>query len=414
MEILFLMIFMVILYFIWMRSIAMLLNVSFPLSHVILGGILLLPSIFLDPSIRIFCLMAISYVIAISSSKDYKRVLISILLSYFVLLLVDCFSTMAYIIFFGQPRISSVMLSISINLIVDITFYLFMHLPFTLKFFQAIEKNQSKVYIYFIVLLCGFFFYLNIMLYHNFVSIAILLIVIFITVLFNIYLYTKEAMIRIENEQMLKLMEAYDEHLTRVRMLNHENRNLLLCLRGMTAENPKAIQFIDTILEEQRKDDYEILKQVINIPVQAIQGLMYQKLLICKEKKIPVLLHIDPGFKKYQKEEMNQNDCIDIVKILGIFLDNAIEESEKVKEKNMNIYLYLKDNKWEFQISNTFETELHTQSLFQKGYSTKGEGRGYGLSLVHQIVKRNKKLHTRNEIYEDVFIQYLEFDMKKN
>jgi len=219
---------------------------------------------------------------------------------------------------------------------------------------------------------------------------------------------------QLENDQMMKLVASYEEHLTRVRQVNHENRNLLLVIRSMSHDDSDAVAYIDTVLKEQRKDDYEILKQVINIPQPSLQALLYQKLLVCKEKKIPVLLHISYDLKKDKKIKVDVRDCLDMAKILGVFLDNAIEESEKVREKNINIYFYVKDGKWVFQISNTFETEIHIKEISKPGYSTKGEGRGYGLSLVQRVVLLNPRLHTRSEIYEDVFIQYLEFDMKKN
>ena len=106
-------------------------------------------------------------------------------------------------------------------------------------------------------------------------------------------------------------------------------------------------------------------------------------------------------------EEIN----LDICKIVGVFLDNAIEEVKRDSNGSISIELYLANDKFNISIANTFEGLIDLEKMSEKKYTTKGKNRGYGLTLVKEIIERNNKLKNIRKVNDNVFIQILEIDI---
>ena len=51
------------------------------------------------------------------------------------------------------------------------------------------------------------------------------------------------------------------------------------------------------------------------------------------------------------------------------------------------------------KFSNNYIGNIDTNKIFDNGYTTKGRGHGYGLSLVRDIVKNNTILENKTEIF---------------
>ena len=101
----------------------------------------------------------------------------------------------------------------------------------------------------------------------------------------------------------------------------------------------------------------------------------------------------------------------EFARILGIFLDNAIEASSDCDEKIINL-TFRNDSKNSRQlitIENTYANkDVDTQKIFEKGISGKENHCGLGLWEVNKLLNKNKNLSlftTKNEKY---FSQQLE------
>ena len=85
-------------------------------------------------------------------------------------------------------------------------------------------------------------------------------------------------------------------------------------------------------------------------------------------------------------------DNSELTVILSNLLNNAIEATSMIKKKELEVFIE-EDNKY-YIISVKNRTEgLKVEDLsniFKMGYSTKGEGRGYGLYNVKNIVDKYK------------------------
>ena len=207
---------------------------------------------------------------------------------------------------------------------------------------------------------------------------------------------------------ILSLREL-EQVLNNYRVDNHENKNQLLTIRNMTS-NKKVINFIDTILNNKIKDNANIMHETSILPSGGIRGLIYSKMLVMANKDIECELDVEQAIRIVDMKEYSDELVLDICKILGIFLDNAIEEVETLDDKYIFIEMYMEDKSIITSITNTYNHDLDPDDIYQLGYSTKGKNHGYGLSLVRKIINKNDKLNTYHKISDNEFTQILEIN----
>lgn len=204
----------------------------------------------------------------------------------------------------------------------------------------------------------------------------------------------------------LQSLKELENALTNHRIDNHENKNQLMTIRNMTTSK-KIIQFIDTILENNLKDDKNVMHETSSIPSGGLRGLVYSKLLLMKNKNIDYELDVSSSVRIIDVLNYGNETITDVCKIVGIFLDNAIEEVDNLEDKYIIIEMYTENDIFNILITNIFDSSIKKDNIYNAGVSTKGGNHGYGLSLVNKIIKRNCKLSTHHEINGDEFTQVL-------
>ena len=60
-----------------------------------------------------------------------------------------------------------------------------------------------------------------------------------------------------------------------------------------------------------------------------------------------------------------------------------------------------------FSLSNNYKDKINISEVDMKGYTTKGFGHGYGLSLVKDILSKNDVLTQKRELNGIYFVQKL-------
>ena len=102
----------------------------------------------------------------------------------------------------------------------------------------------------------------------------------------------------------------------------------------------------------------------------------------------------------------------DICRIAGIIVDNAIEETVKFnkKEREIIISMYI-DKEFIVEVSNRIKDDFDLNKIYEKGYTSKSKGHGYGLSLLKKIVDENEKITNDIKIVNNVFTQIIKIKM---
>lgn len=214
---------------------------------------------------------------------------------------------------------------------------------------------------------------------------------------------------QVENKALLNNLEEYEKMLDYQRVVNHENKNQLLIVRSLLKENENsdALNYVNEVLDDKKGDNDVLFGRAKKIPSGGLQGIVYQKMLVMNDKNIKPILDVSNSVKKFKLENLDTKLNYDICRIVGVFLYNSIEETEKLDEREIMLSMYEQNNDLVIEISNKFKNVPDLERLEEKGYSTKGKGHGYGLSLVNDIVNNNNQIINEKGITRNIFTQKL-------
>lgn len=207
-----------------------------------------------------------------------------------------------------------------------------------------------------------------------------------------------------EYDQLLEYVKNYEKLIETKSKNQHEYKNQLILIQGMI-KNKEAISYIDELLKNEKEDqNVELLKKLQYLPQGGLKGLIYYKIEKMIDKKIDVYVDIASNLKN---TKVLKDNLQDISKIIGVYLDNAIEAVEKADKKYIIIESYIEDVNIVFSFSNTYKGNIDLNKVDKEGYTTKGEGKGYGLSLVRDIIEKNNKFSQKRELNGIYYVQKL-------
>lgn len=214
--------------------------------------------------------------------------------------------------------------------------------------------------------------------------------------------------IKKETKELQKYTKLEEQVITSYRKEEHEYKNKLIIIKGMIKEKDKELQnYIDYLIEESIPIKYKWLNKLKVIPFPLIKNFINYKMNILEQNNAKIELFIGEELKKIDPEKVNMICINNINTIIGIMLDNIIESIEKTNEKLVSINIYMEKNIIHILLANNIENYLDLSKINKLGYSTKGEKRGIGLSLVNDIVKSSKNLELETKIEEKFFVQHL-------
>ena len=209
-------------------------------------------------------------------------------------------------------------------------------------------------------------------------------------------------------------LKEYETMIDKFRVNTHENKNELLTIRNMIKSNDKkTIEYIDKLVDNKIKDNEKIMYQTSKIPEGGLRATIYSKLCVMDKYKIKYKLDISKDVRTVDLINLDEELVLNICKILGVFMDNAIDAVRKLSKKEINIELFVIDNKLYIDITNTFKGEIDLSKIGHERHTTKGEEHGYGLLLVNKIIKENSKyLENEKSINGNYFTQTLTIKLK--
>lgn len=204
--------------------------------------------------------------------------------------------------------------------------------------------------------------------------------------------------------------EAYEGLIQSIRERQHDFKNHLTALEGMIY----SIDNYDELILEQKKyvrsimgelDSTRLLTLVEN-PLIAV--FLNYKVSKAQEMGITIRYHC-----VLQKRELRIPE-FKLIEMMGILLDNAIEElsSGNITNKILIIELLVENNVMKFSVTNSYEDtiSLDVSKIFENGYSSKGRGRGIGLSkLKKMLIDNNGEITVSQEVFENMSVLKMEW-----
>ena len=226
----------------------------------------------------------------------------------------------------------------------------------------------------------------------------------------NIYSIYKSNKLQATSQE-LENAELYNKTLSilhdNIRVFKHDFNNIVSTIGGFINNDdmPGLKNYYSQLQSDCMKvNNLALLNpNIINNP--GVYSLLTAKYYKARELGIDVNLEFFLDLN-----ELNMS-IYEFTRILGILLDNAIEEAEKCDEKIINISFRKFTNKHcqIVSIENTYNNkDVNIDKIFEKGMSGKENHSGLGLWEIRQILKKHNNLNlftTKNNQY---FKQQLE------
>lgn len=236
------------------------------------------------------------------------------------------------------------------------------------------------------------------------------LFLIWITLLFIIlslvssFLFLRSERVRTEVE--------YQKNINRVngyalRDLNRQREHFEMILRSLFAAseagNPEALaEEMERLAAFRGRSNTSGLQGLRNIKDPAIFGLLTAKLEAAHAIDINIDFRIKGVF-----DQTRHTGIFELVEILGVLADNAIEAAKDSEEKLFEVSFDCEGDGPVISVSNSFREKPDLVKMFEKGWSTKGESRGLGLYIAKGILAKNKYLLLNTAIKNDRLVQEL-------
>ena len=138
-----------------------------------------------------------------------------------------------------------------------------------------------------------------------------------------------------EYDNLLNYVDNYGKVIDEKSKEMHEYKNQLIIIKGLILNrNKKAQEYIDNILNNQLSNNkYTQTKSISSIPLNGIRGLLYYKINEMIEKNVEVYVDIKLKTKSGSVWKLCEQKMSEISKIMGIYLDNAIQASSVASKK---------------------------------------------------------------------------------
>ncbi len=278
---------------------------------------------------------------------------------------------------------------------------------------NEVEDNKKIIIFSILIFICtGLLFYTLIkeLSFNNNVFLYLFAIIVLFIVLFSLIKQTMiNNKITDDYDKLLEFMKTYEEEIENQRTLRHETKNEFLAIRSKICDKEKEktiIDYIDEILGDTYSVKNEKYAKFGYLPANGVKGLCYFKTQKAEEQGISVSINISKKIQSSTIYNLNTKEQRDFAKILGVFIDNAIEASAESKDKELGIEAYSNlDNEFRMIISNTYNNEIDEEKIGKENFTTKGKNRGHGLLLVNQLVQKNNIFDTKREIKNNIYSQ---------
>ena len=334
-----------------------------------------------------------SIIISNLDKKDTIVTFIELVVSSLFMLGFELIISFSVYVIMGNDDLSPTVYLILVTCIMSILIYLLS----TNKAIKKIEFSKffskHKSINITILNLFVFFLFIKVLMSNNLMSTKIIipimilgLILIGINCYFCIYLY------RMFNEKKKSEIKTsfnplINDLMGKLKANEHEYKNHLntiWSIAQVTAPEEikeKLQEYISNIV-----DDTEEFSMLLNVENTIIKAVLYNKGQRAEKLGVKYTYNVKSNLKNISL------DNSELTVILSNLLNNAIEATSMIKKKELEVFIDEDSKYYSINVKNRTEgVKLSDLSnIFKMGYSTKGEGRGYGLYNVKNIVDKYK------------------------
>lgn len=239
------------------------------------------------------------------------------------------------------------------------------------------KNNKDWIYIILIMILMVLFITFNkynmqsSLEYYISIGLVVFVVVSFIYVIYN--KFQRQAMEDKYNESMEYVLR-YEKIINEQGKKNHEYNNQLMVIKGYIDKPERLSEYLDEVIGEHKTGQNYTVKQLGFLPDGGVKGLLYHKLSKMKDNDIKYYLYVDQNLKDKDSDCFNLKTYRDFTKLIGVFLDNAIDAALKSEEKEIEVELKDKDDYLLLTISNTYDKNIDINKVGKSGFTTKGVG----------------------------------------
>lgn len=233
----------------------------------------------------------------------------------------------------------------------------------------------------------------------------------FITILLTLY---RE---KIENESIIKkydelldVMKTYEIDIENQRTLIHENRNELMTIRSKAIDknaSKEFIEYMDSVIGDKVSTSISKYSKFTHLPSNGLKGFFYYKSMEAERRGIKVSANVSKKIENSFLKDLDTKTYKDLARLIGVYLDNAIDASEKSEDKKLGIEIYLIKENIKIIITNTFSNDVDLSKIGKERYTTKGKNHGHGLLLVSSILHNNNRFIAKTKVDQNLYIQEL-------
>ena len=234
------------------------------------------------------------------------------------------------------------------------------------------------------------------------------------TVLVSFYYFTRSLKAKLalqqkeaEQENFKYYMQEIEQQQTAMRKFKHDYQNILLSLEGFLEEKdlPGLKDYYSTRIKTASdvivKSDFA-LENLSKIKVMEIKSILVAKLMMAQS------LGINVTFEADEDVDYIPIDSVILVRMLGIVLDNAIEALSELCRGELLVGCLKTGADITFIIQNTCCPDTPgLRKLKQAGFSTKGKGRGLGLSNLSELAASCPNVMLKTSVKDGNFIQMI-------
>lgn len=208
--------------------------------------------------------------------------------------------------------------------------------------------------------------------------------------------------------RLQKYTEQIESMYSSLRSFKHDHSNIMLSMSGYIEANDMdglKDYFNQEILPLSKKITRNTahIHQLMNVKTTELKSILFSKLLYSIELNIDINVEVESELSHFPI------NTLDLCRIIGIFLDNAIEASLETSQPSIQFAIIDLDAEYIFIISNSFlKRDIPYSTLKKANVSTKGANRGMGLHIAHEILAKYNHIFLDTEIQETKFIQRLQ------